>query len=118
MDLHNIGVAVDELGADAERVIPIFITVDPDRDTVAFLKDYVAQFHPRMVGLTGDPERIAEVAKAYRVYYAKVDGADGSDYEMDHTPYVYLMAPDGRFAKMFRSNTAPNEIAAAVRAAF
>ncbi len=117
-DLLNIGVAVDELGAAAERVIPIFITVDPDRDTVAFLKDYVAQFHPRMVGLTGDPERIAEVAKAYRVYYAKVDGADGGGYEMDHTPYVYLMAPDGRFVKMFRSNTAPNEIAAAVRDAF
>ncbi len=118
MDLHNIGVAVDELGADAERVIPIFITVDPDRDTVAFLKDYVTAFHPRMVGLTGDPERIAEVAKAFRVYYAKVADADGHDYQMDHTPYVYLMDPDGNFVTMFRSNTAPNEIAAEVRAAF
>ncbi len=118
MDLHNIGVAVDELGADAERVIPIFITVDPDRDTVAFLKDYVAQFHPRMVGLTGDPERIAEVAKAYRVYYAKVADADGRDYQMDHTTYVYLMDPDGNFVTMFRSNTAPNVIVAEVRAAF
>ena len=114
----NIGVAVDELGAAAERVIPIFITVDPDRDTVAFLKDYVAQFHPRMVGLTGDPARVAEVAKAYRVYYAKVDGADDSDYEMDHTTFVYLMDPDGNFVKMLRSSTAPNEIAAAVRDVF
>ena len=118
LDLLKIGVAVDELGAAAERVIPIFITVDPDRDTVAILKDYVGRFHPRMVGLTGDPERITEVAKAYRVYYAKVTDADGGDYEMDHTTFVYLIDPDGRFVKMFRSNTAPTEIAAAVRDAF
>ncbi|MCZ6846128.1 MAG: SCO family protein [Alphaproteobacteria bacterium] len=117
-ELQNIGVAMDELGADGERVIPIFITVDPERDTVAFMKDYVAAFHPRMVGLTGDPERIAEVAKAYRVYYAKVADEDSADYLMDHTSYVYLMGPDGNFVTMFRYNTPPNEIAAAVRNAF
>ena len=117
-ELMNIGVAMDELGADADRVIPIFITVDPARDTVAFLKDYVAAFDSRMVGLTGDAESIAQVAKAYRVYYAKAEIEDGAEYLMDHSSYVYLMGPDGKFVTMFRYNTAPTEIAAAVRGAF
>ena len=108
----------DELGADGARVTPVFITVDPERDTVEFIKPYVAAFHPRMVGLTGDAQAIERIAKAYKVFYAKVDDEESSDYLMDHTSYVYLMGPDGKFVTMFRSNTPAADIAATIRQAF
>ncbi len=117
-ELQNIGLAMDELGADAARVTPVFITVDPERDTVEFIKHYVAAFHPRMVGLTGDAQAIERIAKAYKVFYAKVDDEESSDYLMDHTSYVYLMGPDGKFVTMFRSNTPAADIAATIRQAF
>lgn len=113
-ELANMATAMDILGPKAEKVTPIFITVDPERDTPEFLLDYVKNFHPRMVGLTGTPENIAAVAKAYKVYYAKSRKSDGDDYLMDHTSYVYLMGPDGKFLAIFRGQTAPAEIAASV----
>lgn len=113
-ELSNIAAAMDELGDKANKVTPLFITVDPERDTPAFLADYVANFHPRMVGLTGTPEQIKAVAKEYKVYYAKVKKPGQKDYLMNHTSFVYLMGPDGRFLTLFRGQTDPKAIAQAI----
>ena len=75
-------------------VTPVFITVDPQRDTPAALADYVSRFHPRMQGLTGTPEQVAEVARRYRVYYARAQRPDMTDYLMDHSSFIYLVGPD------------------------
>ncbi len=80
----------------AARVAPIFITIDPARDTPAVLKPFVAAFHPRLVGLTGTPEAIAAVARAYGVYARRMDTGDPENYLMDHSAMVYLYGPDGR----------------------
>ncbi len=98
--LFEISEVLRKLGPDAERVRGLFITVDPERDTSAALKDYLSSFDPHMVGLTGDPAAIAAVAKAYRVYYKKVPLSEGG-YTMDHTAIVYLMDKQGRFVSPF-----------------
>jgi protein SCO1/2 len=82
--------------ARAARVAPIFITIDPQRDTPATLKPFVAAFHPRLVGLTGTPDQIAAVAKAYGVYARRMDTGDPENYLMDHSAMVYLYGPDGK----------------------
>lgn len=94
--LSDIADAVSQLGPLADRVQPLFITVDPERDTPQVLADYTAAFGPRIVGLTGRPDRIAAVARSYRVTYAK--RIVGDDYYMDHTGAIYLMRPDGTYA--------------------
>ena len=88
------------LGPDADRTRALFITVDPERDTSAVIKDYLSSFDPHLIGLTGDPAAIAAVAKAYRVYFKKVP-LDGGGYSMDHTAIVYLMDKEGRFVAPF-----------------
>ena len=112
-ELQVMANAVDALGGDESRVVPIFITVDPQRDTVAHLKDYVAAFHPKVVGLTGNAEQIAAVAKAYKVYFSKQPGAvaDTKDYQVDHTSFVYLMGPDGVIRSVFRAGTSAKAMA-------
>jgi protein SCO1 len=96
--LNSIAQAMDRLGAKADRVQPIFITVDPQRDTPPVMKQYVSAFTPSLIGLTGTPAQIAAVAKEYRVYYAKhVTGPGPNDYSMDHSSIIYLMGPDGKF---------------------
>jgi len=105
--------ALDLMGAAADRVVPVFITVDPERDTVEHMKDYADFFHPRLVALTGTPEQVAAVAKAYRVYFAKAQekGADADDYLMDHTSITYLMGPDGQFLSHFGHDVSPERMA-------
>ncbi|WP_290977652.1 SCO family protein [Ferrovibrio sp.] len=117
--LQTVAIALDEMGvAAAEQVVPILITVDPERDTVAAMKEYVQSFHDRMVGLTGTPEQIAAVAKAYRVYYQKVKLPNSSlDYSVDHSGFLYLMSRDGKYVAHFRHNATPEEIAKRVKAA-
>jgi protein SCO1/2 len=104
--------ALDRLGPKSEQVQPIFITIDPDRDTVAHMKDYVSLFHPRLVGLTGTPEQVREAARAYRVYYAKAPQKDGKadDYLMDHSSFIYLMGPDGTFVGVYPGGTTADKI--------
>ena len=94
--LFEVSEILRALGPDADRTRALFITVDPERDTPAAMKDYLSSFDPHMSGLTGDPAQIAAVAKAYRVYFKKVPLDDGS-YTMDHTAIVYLMDKTGRF---------------------
>ena len=108
--------ALAALGPDADKVQPMLITIDPERDTAPVLAQYVAQFDPRLKGLTGTPEEIAAVAKEYRVYYEKVKDEDGSgDYTMDHSSVVYLMGPDGGFLAFFPPATAPEKMAEKIK---
>ena len=109
--------ALDLLGAKADDITPVFITVDPERDTPEQLAMYVEYFHPRLVGLTGTAEQVAKVAKAYRVYYAKAgeDGADADDYIMDHTSITYLMDRDGTFRLHFTQGTDAETMAERIR---
>lgn len=114
--LSDMIVALDELGPLAARVQPIFITIDPARDTVEKLKTYVPNFHPRLIGLSGSEAQITAVAKAYRVYYAKSeDPKAGADYLMDHSSVIYLMDPGGRYLTHFSHGTNPAKIAERLR---
>lgn len=114
-ELGNISLALDELGDDLEHVTPVLITVDPERDTPEVLRDYVPLFHEKLVGLTGSREAIDDVARAYRVFYRRVEDPDYTYYLMDHTSFVYLMGPDGEFLSMYNYGTAPTEMANAIR---
>jgi protein SCO1/2 len=114
--------ALDKLGSRANRIVPIFVTVDPKRDTPDKLKSYLSSFDARppstrlnFVGLTGSDEEIAEAAKAYRVYYrAHLDGfmAGAAGYSIDHTGDVYLMDPAGKFVAYYSQGILPDELAA------
>ena len=104
-ELQVMTYAVDSMGSKGERINPIFISIDPERDTPEILRAYVENFSPRLVGLTGSPEQIAAVAKAYRAYYKKSGNTDTSDYLMDHSSIIYLMGPDGLFLKHFTYTT-------------
>jgi len=100
-ELQKIRLVMDQLGPAAEKIQPIFITVDPERDTVSVMKNYVAMFHPRLIGLTGTQEAIDATLKHWRVYARKVDDPSLSDYTVDHSSYIYFTAPDGTVLGMF-----------------
>ncbi len=116
-ELWTMTQAIELLGEDGDQVAPLFITVDPERDTVEAMASYVTLFHPRMVGLTGSMEQVGEAARVYRVYYAKVEGEDPDHYLMDHSAFVYLMGPDGRNLILFGSGTSPERMAETIREA-
>lgn len=110
--LTAIAGALDKLGRQADQVQPVFITVDPERDTPKVMHDYTAAFSPRILGLTGTPEQIAKAAGAYRVYYAKHrTGEAAGDYTMDHSSIIYLMGPDGRFIVPIRADESAQQMA-------
>ncbi|ARP98626.1 SCO family protein [Pseudorhodoplanes sinuspersici] len=98
------------LGRDGDKVGAYFVTVDPERDTPAVMKEYLSSFDPRLRGLTGDPAAVAAMEKAYRVYSKKVP-LDGGGYTMDHTALVYLMNKDGQFIAPFNLKRKPEEAA-------
>ena len=118
-ELQAIGRALDQLGPKAERIVPIFITVDPARDTAKEMGQFVKAFYPRMVGLTGTPAEIAKVAKKFRVYYSlgKPSKPGAMDYLVNHTSFLYLMGPDGKFVAIYRGGAGPDAIARELRAA-
>ncbi|WP_020594535.1 SCO family protein [Kiloniella laminariae] len=89
----------------AKLVVPVFITVDPERDTVSALKDYVGHFYPTMVGLTGSLEQVSAAAKSYKVFYQKTEAEESSEYLMDHSSITYLMGPDGAYVKHYSHGT-------------
>lgn len=107
--------ALEQLGPDAaKKVNVVFITIDPERDTPELLKGYVPNFGPTFIGLTGAPQQIADVARAYRVYYQKVPSKDGGPYLMDHSSIIYLLDRNGRFVTHFTHDAKAEAIAAAV----
>jgi protein SCO1/2 len=108
--LFEISEVLRALGKDADKVNAYFVSVDPERDTQAAMKDYLSSFDPHLKGLTGDPESVAKVLSAYRVYAKKVPLKDG-DYTMDHTALIYLMDRDGHFVAPFNLKRTPEEAA-------
>jgi protein SCO1/2 len=116
-ELQVMAQAVDTMGADGAKVQQMFITVDPARDTQAQLAKYVPLFDKRLAGLTGTPEQIAAVAKAYKVYYSKAPatGSDPNAYGMNHSSFVYLMDPDDKFLTVFSSDTDSDKMAADIK---
>jgi protein SCO1 len=109
--LFEISELLRALGKDAERVNAYFISVDPERDTSKEIKEYLSSFDPHLKGLTGNPDQIAKVISAYRVYARKVPLKDG-DYTMDHTALIYLMDREGKFVSPFNLKRTPQEAAA------
>jgi cytochrome oxidase Cu insertion factor (SCO1/SenC/PrrC family) len=114
-ELQSISLALDQLGAAAEAVQPVFITVDPERDTPARLADFVRAFHPRLIGLTGSVAEIRKTAIAYRTFFAKSSGATPGEYSVDHTGFIYLIGKDGQYLGFLPPGLAPEEIADAIR---
>lgn len=112
--LFEVSEVMRALGPDADRVGAMFVTVDPERDTPAAMKDYLSSFDPHLRGLTGDRKSIDAAEKAYRVYAKKVPTESG-DYSMDHTALVYLMDKQGRFVAPFSLRRKPEEAAADLR---
>jgi protein SCO1/2 len=112
--LFEVSEILRSLGRDADRTRALFVTVDPERDTPAVMKDYLSSFDPHLSGLTGDAAAVAAVAKAYRVYYKKVP-LDGGGYTMDHTAIVYLMDKEGRFVAPFNLKRTTEAAAADLR---
>ena len=104
--------AVDMLGDVGEKVQPIFVTVDPGRDTVDSLAEYVQNFHPRLKGLTGSEAEILVAAEAYKVYFKRgEDNETPDDYPVEHTEIIYFMGADGNFLDHFQRDLRPAEIA-------
>jgi protein SCO1/2 len=114
--LQVMSAALEQLGPKADRIQPIFIGVDHERDTPAQLAQYVPSFHARLVGLSGSREEIAAVARAYRVYYKKVDDPESTaGFTYDHSALIYLMGPDGKYVAHFSHATTPDAMAARLR---
>ena len=109
-DLQAMATAIDKLGRAGEAVQPLFITVDPEQDTPGQLTGYVALFHPRLIGLTGDPREIKRVALSYKVYYGKAGGT-----QIDHSSVVYLIDAQGRYAGFFPPGTPADRMVEVIR---
>ena len=115
-ELQVMSAALDELGPKADEVVPVFITLDPERDTQAAMGAYVKNFGSRFVGLTGSPEQIAAAAKAYRVAYSKFqEDKASSDYSIDHSALVYLMGKDGQYITHFAYGTPASKMTETLR---
>jgi cytochrome oxidase Cu insertion factor (SCO1/SenC/PrrC family) len=112
--LAIMAAAMDKLGTAQDRIVPIFITIDPERDNPAVLKKYLAAFGPRFVGLTGAPDKIAQVEKEYRVF-AKKQKLQGGTYSMDHSSVIYLMGPDGKLVSFYDEAASPDDLAKDLR---
>ena len=114
--LANVSVAIEKFGGDTSRLQPLFVTVDPQRDTRDIMASYLQSFDPRILGLTGTPAQIDSVTKAYRVYVAldKTESSD-DDYLVSHSAYLYLMDPKGKFVNVIQANEGGDAIAAWLR---
>ena len=117
-ELQVMAEALRQLGDKGKDIQPIFVTIDPARDTPTVMAAYVAAFGEQFVGLTGTPEQVKQIASAYRVFFQKVDNKDAPDaYLMDHSSIIYLMDGEGRFLKHFTYSTDPKALAEGLAAA-
>jgi protein SCO1/2 len=108
-ELMAITQALDALGSKAESIQPIFITIDPERDTNV-LADYVKAFHPSLIGLTGSPDTIRQVADPYKAYYRKVEDERSGEYFIDHSGVIYLMGRNGEYLGFMPPRTGPDRL--------
>ena len=110
--LSIVGDALGQLDADTlDKVVPIFITVDPERDTIELMASYVPHFHDKMVGLTGTVAQVKSVVKAYKAYFAKTGNEENGNYTVDHSSRTYLMGPDGAYVTSFAHATPAADMA-------
>ena len=117
-ELQVMAAALAELGARGSDIQPVFVTVDPERDNPQVMKDYVANFSDRFIGLTGSPEQVAAMASTYKVYFAKAENKQSPEnYLMDHSSIIYLMGPDGKFLKHFTYSTDAKALAQGIATA-
>ena len=117
--LGEIAGAIDLLSDDEiEKIVPIFISVDPERDTPAIVGEYAKHFHERMVGLTGSMDAVKSVAKSYKAYFAKGEVDAHGDYPVDHTSYTYVVGPDGQFVTAYRHATPAKDMAKSLKDMF
>ena len=111
-ELQIMSAALDQLGDKAADVQPVFVTIDPERDTAPVIKSYLESFGPRWTGLTGTPEQVQSMAKAWHVFYEKRENKESpKDYLMDHSSFIFLMGADGKFLKHFSYTTDVNQLA-------
>lgn len=110
LDVDRNAAAIEILEERGQQVKPVFISIDPQRDTVDVVRDFAANMHPRMVGLTGTPEQVAEASRAYRTYYKAHPPVDG-EYLVDHSTFSYLVAPEQGFLTFFRRELSPEQLA-------
>jgi protein SCO1/2 len=113
-DVMAISEALRALGSAAQDIQPVFITIDPERDT-PLLADYLAAFHPGFIGLTGSPDEIRAVANSYKAFYAKAPDARGGDYSIDHAGVIYLMGRNGEYLGFMPPQTSPDRLTEILR---
>lgn len=114
-ELQKMAKVLDELGPRAERITPLFVTVDPARDTPAVMKEYTEQFDDRIIGLTGTEEQVDHMEKNFRVFAARAEDENLDDYTMNHSSFTYLMGPKDEFLGLYRSEDAAPDIAADIQ---
>ncbi len=114
-ELNKVAQILEQLGEDGEQITPLFITVDPERDTVEQMAQYVEQFHPRLVGLTGTQEQIDAVTSAYKVFATKVENEMMEEYMMDHSSFLYFMGPDDSLLTTYPSTDTADYIAKEIK---
>jgi protein SCO1/2 len=114
-DVMAISEALRALGSAAQDIQPVFITIDPERDTPPLLADYLAAFHPGFIGLTGSPDEIRAVANSYKAFYAKAPDARGGDYSIDHAGVIYLMGRNGEYLGFMPPQTSPDRLTEILR---
>ena len=112
--LSAMALALDKLGPLADRVQPVFITVDPQRDTAAIVGEYVKDFDPRFVGLVGSPQEIGTAAEQFHVYY-RVRQLGNNEYVVDHSSFIYLIDPDGAFVRLLTGDLPGHQLADELR---
>ncbi len=123
-ELQTMSEVLDALGRDAEKVRPVFATIDPERDTAPVLADYLSNFHARFIGLTGTKGQVADTARTFGVYYARVKSRNAPDrnpdgekeYLMNHSAFIFLMDGDGRFRAAFRAGIGNDGMVRRIRA--
>ncbi|NQU72893.1 MAG: SCO family protein [Rhodospirillales bacterium] len=118
-ELQTMSEALDALGEQADKVQPVFATIDPERDTAAVLADYLSNFHPRFIGLTGTTSQVADIARTFGVYYSRVKSQNApgrdKDYLMNHSAYMFLMDGNGKFRAAFRAGIARDGMVRRIR---
>lgn len=114
-ELAKITRAMSLIGSDADNILPVFITVDPERDTPDVVKNYLQSFHPSFVGLTGTVEQVEQAKKGYKVYSTKVQDPSMTDYTVDHSSFIYFMDPDNNLQAIYKVLDTADDIARDVR---
>ncbi len=113
-ELQTVMSALGKLGPKADRITPVFVTLDPERDTVQTMGRYVSHFGKKLVGLTGTKAEIDRAAKAYKVYHMKVPDKDGAGYSIDHSAIAYLMGPNGQYLAHFPYGTSADAMSSGI----